>query len=160
MVLPDVLGPGLRVVFCGTAAGAASATRGAYYAGPGNKFWPSLYEVGLIPRRLAPLEFASVLDHGIGLTDLCKTRAGSDLGIGRDAFDVDGLVARIAAHAPGIVAFNGVKAARESLGQIDGYGPQSRRLGGANTWVLPSTSGAASGTWNLAVWRDLAAAIG
>lgn len=147
-------------MFCGTAAGVASATRGAYYAGPGNKFWPTLHEVGLTPRRLAPLEFASVLDYGIGLTDPCKTRAGSDLDIGGDAFDVDGLVHRIATHAPGIVAFNGVKAARESLGQTDGYGPQSRLLGGANTWVLPSTSGAANRTWNLAVWRDLAVAIG
>lgn len=37
-VLPDLLRPGLRVVFCGTAAGAASALSGAYYAGRGNRF--------------------------------------------------------------------------------------------------------------------------
>jgi hypothetical protein len=70
MVLPDVLGPGLRVVFCGTAVGSASAKRGAYYAGPGNKFWPTLHAIGLTPRRLMPEEFRSVLDYGIGLTDL------------------------------------------------------------------------------------------
>ena len=42
-ILPDVLEPGLRVVFCGTAAGKASARAGAYYAGPGNAFWPTLH---------------------------------------------------------------------------------------------------------------------
>jgi TDG/mug DNA glycosylase family protein len=153
------LAPDLRVVFCGTAAGATSARRGAYYAGPGNKFWATLHEIGLTPRRLAPFEFASVLDYRIGLTDLCKLRAGSDVAIGRDAFDVDGLTARIAKHAPVVLAFNGVKAARETLGVVDGYGPQTRRVAHAHTWVLPSTSGAASGFWDVEVWRALAAAI-
>ena len=53
-VLPDVLAPGLRAVFCGTAAGTKSAIAGAYYAGPGNKFWPTLHAIGLTPRRFAP----------------------------------------------------------------------------------------------------------
>ena len=68
--------PGLRVVFCGSGAGAASAARGAYYAGPGNKFWPTpaCRSAAPAPRRLAPEEFASVLEYGIGLTDLAKTR--------------------------------------------------------------------------------------
>ena len=48
-VLPDVLVPGLAVVFCGSAVGAASARRRAYYAGPGNAFWRTLSEVGLTP---------------------------------------------------------------------------------------------------------------
>ena len=60
-VLPDVLGPGLRIVFCGSAAGAVSARVGAYYAGPGNRFWPTLHRVGLTPRLLAPAEFRTVL---------------------------------------------------------------------------------------------------
>src|SRR3546814_7604122 len=53
-VLPDVLAPGLRLVFCGSAAGRKSAELGAYYAGPGNKFWPTLYEIGLTPRHFRP----------------------------------------------------------------------------------------------------------
>src|ERR1700753_3045292 len=53
-VLPDVLEPGLRVVFCGTAPGTASARAGAYYAGPGNRFWVTLHEVGLTPVLLRP----------------------------------------------------------------------------------------------------------
>ncbi len=46
-VLPDLLAPDLDIVFCGTAVGTASARRGAYYAGPGNAFWPTLFKVGL-----------------------------------------------------------------------------------------------------------------
>ena len=99
MILPDVLAPGLRIVFCGSGAGAASAARGAYYAGPGNKFWPTLHAVGLTPRRLAPEEFASVLEYGIGLTDLAKTRSGPDTQV-RGGYDVERLRAVIAANAP------------------------------------------------------------
>jgi len=77
-VLPDVLGPGLAVVFCGTAAGAESARRGAYYAGPGNAFWHTLYHVGLTPRQLQPEEYRLVGQFGLGLTDLAKHAAGAD----------------------------------------------------------------------------------
>ena len=55
--LPDVVLPGLKVVFCGTAAGTRSAQVGAYYAGRGNKFWRTLFQVGLTPRPLDPHEF-------------------------------------------------------------------------------------------------------
>ena len=55
-VLPDLLTPGLRVVFCGIAVGTPSARRGAY-AGSGNQFWSVLARVGLTPRQLAPAEF-------------------------------------------------------------------------------------------------------
>ena len=57
MVLPDVLEPDLDIVFCGTAAGTRSADVGAYFAHPQNRFWRTLAEVGLTPRRLAPTEF-------------------------------------------------------------------------------------------------------
>src|SRR5262245_33040622 len=102
MVLPDVIRPGLLVVFCGTAVGAASARRGAYYAGPGNKFWPTLFEVGLTPRQLGPAEYASVIEYGIGLTDLCKIKSGSDAQIGSHGFDVARLEDLVTANAPAI----------------------------------------------------------
>ena len=41
-ILPDVLQPGLALVFCGTAAGKRSAAERAYYAHPGNMFWRAL----------------------------------------------------------------------------------------------------------------------
>lgn len=52
-VLPDVIDHDLSVVFCGTAAGNESARRRAYYAGPGNAFWPTLFKVGLTPRQFS-----------------------------------------------------------------------------------------------------------
>ena len=78
MILPDLLAPGLDIVFCGTAVGAESARRRAYYAGPGNAFWPTLAQVGLTPRRLKPEEYPLLLTFGIGLTDLAKHVSGND----------------------------------------------------------------------------------
>ena len=156
MVLPDVLRPGLRAVFCGTAASAASARRGAYYAGPGNKFWRTLHEVGLTPRQLLPEEFAELPAFGLGLTDLSKRRSGSDLQVGVDDFDVDRVAGLVRAHAPAVIAFNGKKAGGTALGRAVGYGRQDEDFAGAEPWVLPSTSGAASGAWDRAPWGDLA----
>ena len=158
-ILPDVLGPGLRVVFCGSAAGAASARAGAYYAGPGNRFWPTLHRVGLTPRPLAPAAFRTVLDHGIGLTDLCKTESGADAGLSREADDAAALAAKIARHRPAILAFNGKRAARVFLdaGSLD-YGEQATRIGATAIHVLPSTSGAARRWWDEGFWHAAAEA--
>jgi TDG/mug DNA glycosylase family protein len=159
-VLPDVLGPRLRVVFCGTAAGSASARVGAYYAGPGNAFWATLSQIGLTPIRLSPAEFRRLPEFGIGLTDLCKVRHGSDREVGVGGFDVAGLESRIMAAKPAHLAFNGKNAARVALGRKVEYGHQTEQFGGAITWVLPSTSGAARGFWDLGRWEALAKAVG
>jgi TDG/mug DNA glycosylase family protein len=161
-VLPDVLRPGLRVVFCGTAAGAVSAAVGAYYAGPGNKFWRMLHETGLTPTRLEPLDFRAVLDHGIGLTDLAKEVSGADSVLPRDAFDVTALLERIGAVQPEILAFNGKKAAAIFHGVPTGllsYGPAPERPDFPPVWVLPSTSGLASRAWDPSPWHALAAVL-
>ena len=97
---------------------------------------------------MRPADFASALEYGIGLTDLCKLRSGSDLEIGDGAFDVAGLETRLLEVAPRVIAFNGLKAGREALGGVDGYGRQTRSLADAETWVLPSTSGAANRWWD------------
>ena len=158
-MLPDVLPPGLRVVFCGTAAGAASARAGAYYAGPGNAFWPTLYEIGLTSELLAPDEFDRLPEFGIGLTDICKVLHGSDAEVGTVEFDVDGLRERIAAAEPGVLAFNGKNAAAGALERAVRFGPQEEQIGGAAVWVLPSTSGAARRYWKPGPWQDLAAEL-
>lgn len=159
-VLPDLLPPGLKVAFCGTAAGTASARAKAYYAGPGNAFWPTLYETGLTPELLAPDEYARLPEFGIGLTDICKVRHGSDAEVGTAEFDADGLQGRIAAAEPARLAFNGKNAARGALERDVAFGPQDELLGGAELWVLPSSSGAARRYWNIEPWRELALACG
>ena len=156
-VLPDVLGPGLHIVFCGSAAGAVSARVGAYYAGPGNRFWPTLHRVGLTPRLLAPAEFRSVLRYGIGLTDICKSESGADSDLSRQTDDAAALTSKIARHRPAMLAFNGKRAARVVLGaETLEYGAQARRIGETAIHVLPSTSGAARRWWDETFWRRVA----
>ncbi len=155
-MLPDLLSPGLRIVFCGSAAGTASARAKAYYAGPGNRFWPTLREIGLTPTQLEPGEFERLPEFGIGLTDICKVLHGSDAEVGTVEFDAAGLQARIAAVEPEHLAFNGKNAARGALERDVAYGPQEERLGGAAIWVLPSTSGAARRFWKIEPWMELA----
>lgn len=157
-VLPDVLVPGLRVVFCGTAAGKASAKAKAYYAGPGNAFWETLHATGLTPVRLAPAEFSRLPEFGIGLTDICKVSYGSDQEVGTTEFDIGRLEAEIAAVEPHCLAFNGKNAARGALERQVQYGRQEERIGGAEVWVLPSTSGMARRFWSIEPWQELAQA--
>jgi len=76
--LPDQLQNDLRLVFVGTAASQRSADLGHYYAHPGNRFWRTLHQVGITPRRFEPHEFPALLQLGIGFTDLCKLGSGMD----------------------------------------------------------------------------------
>jgi TDG/mug DNA glycosylase family protein len=154
-VLPDLIARNLRIVFTGTAAGSASARAGAYYAGPGNAFWATLYAVGLTPRRLAPSEFRKLLEFGIGLTDLCKVTSGSDQEIVGDRVDIPRFLGLVEANRPRIVAFNGKRSASVVLDGPVGYGRQPGDLDGAAVWVLPSTAAAAWGYWDLSVWHRL-----
>ena len=163
-VLPDVLCQGLLVVFCGTAAGTVSASRGAYYAGPGNRFWRIIAEIKLTPRRLQPDEFRLFPTFGIGLTDIAKSAAGADSELPVGSFDVEGFTKRIRAVRPKIVAFNGKRAGGAFFGiprTVDlAYGPCSPPMPDfPAVFVLPSTSGAASGSWSADPWRELAARI-
>ncbi|KRE18310.1 hypothetical protein ASE63_02865 [Bosea sp. Root381] len=156
-ILPDILVPGLRVVFCGTQAGAASARRRVYYAGPGNKFWKTLHDIGLTPERLAPESFQTLPAYGIGLTDVAKLTSGPDTALRSVHFDCEGFTARMVASRPRIIAFNGKRAAQAILGPGPSYGLQPSRLAASDIFVLPSTSGAASGFWSIEPWRELAA---
>jgi TDG/mug DNA glycosylase family protein len=155
-VLPDVLVPGLAIVFCGTAVGAASARRRAYYAGPGNAFWSTLFEVGLTPTLLAPEDYPMLTSFGLGLTDLAKSISGADRILSRADFGPDALREKIARFRPKVLAFTSKRAAKEFLGRPVHYGLLGERLVGTTLFVLPSPSGAARGFWDPAPWRDLA----
>lgn len=155
-ILPDLLQPGLQLVFCGTAAGRRSAQEGAYYAHPGNVFWRTLHAVQLTPRLFAPAEYPLLPALGIGLTDLAKHHMGNDDELPRDAFDVEALRRRIAQHAPRLLAFTSKAAARAALGRPASYGLQAERIGETRLFVLPSPSGQARGHWDMAPWQALA----
>ncbi len=160
-VLPDVLAPGLRIVFCGSAAGFKSARLGAYYAGPGNKFWPTLHRVGLTPRLIAPSEFRAVLDFGIGLTDLCKTGFGNDVDLDPTHDDVPGLLRKIRRYQPRVLAFTAKRPAGIVLRALGAgkepptYGLQDATIGETKLFVLTSPSGRAGSFWDEKWWREL-----
>lgn len=159
-VLPDLLAPGLKIVFCGTAASAASAKNQAYYAGPGNAFWPTLYQVGFIPRPMKPQEYPALLDFGLGLTDLAKGKSGNDDALGPEDYDVAALKAKLRRFEPRIVAFTSKTAAKTYFGRRIPYGFAEQKLGPTQFYVLPSPSGAARGHWDVAVWQTLAEQAG
>jgi TDG/mug DNA glycosylase family protein len=159
-VLRDVLAPGLALVVCGSAAGHRSAALGWYYAGPGNKFWRTLAETGLTPARLEPKDCRRLPRFGIGLTDVAKGQAGADHEIDFARSDPAALRAKIERCAPAILCFNGKRAAQVFLGRRRvTYGFQPERLGATRIYVAPSTSGAASGAWDVSHWRRLARSV-
>lgn len=155
-VLPDVLAPGLAVVFCGTAASTASALRHAYYAGPGNAFWQTLAEVGLTPRRVEPADYRCITGFGLGLTDLAQTVAGADRVLLDAHFDRGELRAKVLEYRPGLLAFTSKRAAQEFLRRPVRYGLLQAKIGGTLLFVLPSPSGAARRHWDVKPWRELA----
>ena len=161
-LVADLLAPGLKLIFCGTALGRRSAQERAYYAHPNNLFWRTLHEVGLTPARIAPTDYAHLLEQGIGLTDMAKRHFGNDVDLPADAFDAAGFAQKIAFHAPAMVAFTSKKAASAFLGRPTGriaLGEQAERIGATRLFVLCSPSGAARGRWHRAVWEELARAV-
>jgi len=154
-MLPDVLKNNLNIVFCGTAAGDRSAKLQMYYAGPGNKFWKVLNEVGLTPRTLAPREYAELTKYRIGLTDLVKQATGMDNQIDFKNKGSEVLRDKIIKFEPKILCFNGKRAAQEFLSRSVSYGLQSEKIEGTELFVAPSTSGAANGFWNIDWWHKL-----
>jgi TDG/mug DNA glycosylase family protein len=138
--VPDVLAPGLRVVFCGINPGRVSAAAGAHFANPRNDFWRLLHDAGFTPRQYAPEEQFDLLELGIGLTNTAyrTTRGSGELR--RGDFDRERLERVVGELAPRAVAFVGKEAYRGLFGERPELGPQQRTLGDVGVFVLPSTS--------------------
>jgi double-stranded uracil-DNA glycosylase len=138
--VPDVLAPGLRVVFCGINPGFVSAAAAAHFANPRNDFWRLLADAGLTPRLLRPDEQFEALDFGIGLTNAAArtTRGSGDLR--RGDFDRERLERLAEELNPRAIALVGKEAYRGLFGERPELGPQQRTLGDVGLFVLPSTS--------------------
>src|SRR3954470_21850668 len=140
--VPDVLAPGLDVVFCGINPGRASAAAAAHFANPRNDFWRLLHDAGFTPRLLDPTEQHEALSHGIGITNAAyRTTPGSgDL----RASDFEGSrerLERLAADLrPRAIGFVGKEAYRGVFRERPDLGLQERPLGKTTLFVLPSTS--------------------
>ncbi|MCK6454693.1 MAG: mismatch-specific DNA-glycosylase [Alphaproteobacteria bacterium] len=160
-VLPDVLARGLDVVFCGSAVGPESFRQRAYYAHPRNRFWQTLFAVGLTPVLLAPRQYRRVLEYGIGLTDLAKHRHGVDSVLVVADYDVPALEEKIRRYRPRALAFVGKKPGaafirRRFQRPAVAFGLQPERIGGTALFVLPSPSPANPGHWDATPWQALA----
>jgi TDG/mug DNA glycosylase family protein len=140
--VPDILAPGLRVVFCGINPGFVSAAAGAHFANARNDFWRLLHAAGFTPRALAPDEQHSVLEYGIGLTNAAPrtTKGSGDLRRSDFAGAAERLEGISRELRPGWLAFVGKEAYRGAFGERPELGPQERRLEETRLFVLPSTS--------------------
>jgi double-stranded uracil-DNA glycosylase len=140
--LPDILAPGLRVLFCGINPGRVSAAAQAHFANPRNDFWRLLHAARFTPRLLEPSDQFELLTYGIGVTNAAaRTTPGSgDLRKADFAGAADRL-GRVAEELkPAWIGFVGKEAYRGAFGERPEFGAQERRLGETQLFVLPSTS--------------------
>jgi double-stranded uracil-DNA glycosylase len=142
--LPDVIAPGLKVLFCGINPGLYTAAIGHHFGRPGNRFWPTLHQAGFTPRLLSPFEEHELLALGYGITNVVDyaTAAADEL---TDEDYRDGgerLVKKVERYKPGVLAVLGVGAYRVAFGRKKAtVGKQDARIGDTELWVLPNPSG-------------------
>jgi TDG/mug DNA glycosylase family protein len=142
--IPDVLGPAVRVLFCGINPSLYSAATGHHFARPGNRFWPALHESGFTPRRLRPDEQDLLPGLGLGITNVVQratARAGelTDAELRSGGLALADLVGRV---RPRWLALLGITAYRTAFDQPRAVvGPQPDRCGETAIWVLPNPSG-------------------
>ena len=144
MTIPDVIAPGLRVLFSGINPGLYSAATGYHFARPGNRFWPALHLSGFTPRQLRPDEQEQLLGLGLGITNVAaRATARADELTDAELRDGGGeLLAKAASFAPRWLAVLGVTAYRAAFGEARAtVGPQARTAGATRLWVLPNPSG-------------------
>jgi TDG/mug DNA glycosylase family protein len=142
--IPDVIAPGLTVLFCGINPGLYSAATGHHFARPGNRFWPALHRSGFTPRQLRPDEQEQLLGYRLGVTNFAAraTARADELTTAELVEGAEELAAKLRRYRPGWLAALGVTAYRSATGQRHAtVGRQPERLGGVPVWVLPNPSG-------------------
>src|SRR4051794_3435485 len=142
--VPDLIAPGLKVLFCGINPGLYSGAVGHHFARPGNRFWPALHAAGFTDRLLSPFEERELLARGYGITNVvARATAGADEltddELTKGARAVERKVQR---YQPTALALLGVGAYRIGFGRKGAkIGPQAETIGTSRVWVLPNPSG-------------------
>ena len=148
--LPDLLTPGLDLVFVGINPGERSAERGHYYGHPGNTFWCCLSRSPLASRELTPEDDAALMQDGIGFTDLVKRVITDSSLVSDDELReaIPAFRARLAPATTRAVCFTAVRpfaTLYPGAWRARGWGRQDvPPLEGAQVWVMPSPSGRAA----------------
>jgi TDG/mug DNA glycosylase family protein len=142
--LPDLIAPGLSILFCGINPGLYSAAVGYHFARPGNRFWPTLHRAGITARQLTPAEGRELLLCGCGITDLVARSTASADELTTDEL-IEGrrrLIAKVEQCVPRCLAILGLGAYQKAFAQRNAtLGKQSERIGTTVVWVLPNPSG-------------------
>ena len=142
--VPDVIAPGLRVLFCGINPGLYTAAVGHHFARPGNRFWPALHASGFTARLLSPFEERELLDLRCGITNVVARATATAAELTTEDFIKGGRMLRnkIRRFQPRFVAVLGVGAYRAAFARPKAVvGEQDEQIGEARVWVLPNPSG-------------------
>jgi len=142
--VPDLVAPGLAVLFCGINPGLYSGAIRHHFARPGNRFWPALHAAGFSDRLLEPWEEDGLLPRGYGITNLvARATAGADELSREELIAGRRRLERLARRIePRWVAVLGLGAYRTAFGRpLARVGAQAEALAGAKLWVLPNPSG-------------------
>jgi TDG/mug DNA glycosylase family protein len=142
--VPDVIAPGLRVLFCGINPGLYSAAIGYHFGRRGNRFWPALAAAGFTDRVLSPFEDRRLLEYGYGITNFVERASATADELTSDelAAGARRLAAKVRRYRPAWVAFLGVTAYRTAFRHKAAVlGRQPNDLAGAKVWLLPNPSG-------------------
>lgn len=142
--VPDIVGPGLDILFCGINPGRWSGAVGHHFAHPGNRFWKALHLAGCTDRLLRPDEEQCLPAVGIGVTNLVARTTATAAELTPDELRRGGAALRrtVARLGPRSVAFLGLGAYRTAFGaRRASLGEQAEPLEGAVVWVLPNPSG-------------------
>src|SRR5262245_8264104 len=142
--VPDVIAPGLRVLFCGINPGLYSGAVRHHFARPGNRFWPTLHAAGFTDRLLSPFEEAELLKLGYGITNLAQraTATADELADEELIAGAGRLGRKVRRYRPAFVAFLGVTAYRTAFARPQAQlGRQEERIAEAGIWILPNPSG-------------------
>lgn len=142
--IPDVIAPGLSVLFCGINPSLYSGATGWHFARPGNRFWAALHGAGFTPQLLRPSEQELLPMYGLGVTNLVARATARADELSADELRAGGRrLRRLARRAePDWIAVVGVTAFRHAFEAPDArIGPRTETIGPAKVWVLPNPSG-------------------
>ena len=143
-VIPDLVGPGVRVLLVGINPSLYSGYTATHFARPGNRLWRTLHEAGFTDRRLHPSESEAILAAGLGITNLVAraTARADELTDADVRAGVEPLRALVRRWSPSWVAFLGISTYRVAFDAPRAtVGRQPGQFEGAGVWVLPNPSG-------------------
>jgi double-stranded uracil-DNA glycosylase len=142
--VPDLIRPGLKVLFCGINPGLYSGATHHHFARPGNRFWPALHAAGFTDRLVSPWEEQLLLENGLGITNLVARATAAAAELTRDELKAGRrrLEKKVARYRPRWVAVVGIGAYRAAFERPRAtMGFQPEKIGSSGLWVLPNPSG-------------------